>query len=139
MVRITESTDSVGDTPVEVSGVTLRAQHVVVGDLFAALPGARTHGAEHAAAALDAGARAVVTDEEGARTAALTEHASVAGGEVPLLVHPEPRRVLGALAAEIYGRPSRRLSVLASRVPRARPPRVTWPRPRCAGRVASPG
>ncbi|WP_085945754.1 UDP-N-acetylmuramoyl-L-alanyl-D-glutamate--2,6-diaminopimelate ligase [Actinopolyspora halophila] len=112
VVRITEPADTTGDTPVEVSGVTLRAQHVVTGDLFAALPGARTHGAEHAAAALDAGARAVVTDEEGMSTAALAEHASVAGGDVPLLVHPEPRRVLGVLAAEIYGRPSQRLSVL---------------------------
>ncbi|HKS49539.1 MAG TPA: UDP-N-acetylmuramoyl-L-alanyl-D-glutamate--2,6-diaminopimelate ligase, partial [Amycolatopsis sp.] len=31
-----------------VTGATLRAQHVLPGDLFAALPGARAHGADFA-------------------------------------------------------------------------------------------
>jgi UDP-N-acetylmuramoyl-L-alanyl-D-glutamate--2,6-diaminopimelate ligase len=88
-----------------VSGATLRAQHVVPGDLFAALPGARVHGADFVAAALAAGAVAVLTDAAGAERPALRD----AG--VPVLVHPDPRAVLGPLAAHIYGDPSTKLSV----------------------------
>ena len=45
-----------GDAPVSVTGVELRAQSIEPGDLFAALPGARAHGAEFAASALERGA-----------------------------------------------------------------------------------
>ncbi|WP_244515319.1 UDP-N-acetylmuramoyl-L-alanyl-D-glutamate--2,6-diaminopimelate ligase [Actinopolyspora xinjiangensis] len=120
-VRIEELAQSIGARLVrladsrahlDITGVTLRAQHVRPGDLFAALRGARTHGAEHSATALDAGAVAVLTDETGAAHPSLLEHPAVARGEVALLVHPDPRGVLGELAAEIYGHPSDRLSVL---------------------------
>ncbi|HEX4725325.1 MAG TPA: UDP-N-acetylmuramoyl-L-alanyl-D-glutamate--2,6-diaminopimelate ligase [Pseudonocardiaceae bacterium] len=87
-----------------VTGVTLRAQYVRPGDLFAALPGAHAHGADFAADALAAGAVAVLTDPLGADRPALRD--------VPLLVHDDPRSVLGALAARVYGDPSRRLAVL---------------------------
>jgi len=87
-----------------VTGVTLRASHVRHGDLFAALPGSRVHGADYAAAAVAGGAVAVLTDPTGARRAAL------AG--VPLLVHPRPREVLGTLAALVHGDPTARLRVL---------------------------
>ena len=89
-----------------VTGATLRAQHVRPGDLFAALPGANAHGADFAAQALAAGAAAVLTDEAGASRPALRE----AG--VPLLVHEDPRGVLGALAARIYGDPSSKLAIV---------------------------
>jgi UDP-N-acetylmuramoyl-L-alanyl-D-glutamate--2,6-diaminopimelate ligase len=94
------------DTAVAVTGATLRAQYVRPGDLFAALPGAHAHGADFAAAALTAGAGAVLTDQAGADRPALRD----AG--VPLLVHRDPRSVLGALAARIYGDPSRHVAVL---------------------------
>ncbi|RKT56892.1 UDP-N-acetylmuramoyl-L-alanyl-D-glutamate--2,6-diaminopimelate ligase [Saccharothrix australiensis] len=86
---------------VPVSGVTLRAQHVQPGDLFAALPGARAHGADFAAQAVARGAVAVLTDEAGAAKA----------GDVPVLVHPDPREVLGVLASRVYGDPSTRLAL----------------------------
>jgi UDP-N-acetylmuramoyl-L-alanyl-D-glutamate--2,6-diaminopimelate ligase len=92
------------DEALLVTGVTLRAQDARPGDLFAALPGARAHGADFAAAALAAGAVAVLTDPEGATRPGLDG--------VPLLVHPAPRAVLGELAAHVYGRPSQRLQVL---------------------------
>ncbi|SDE26598.1 UDP-N-acetylmuramoyl-L-alanyl-D-glutamate--2,6-diaminopimelate ligase [Rhodococcus tukisamuensis] len=92
---------------VAVTGVELRAQTVAAGDLFAALPGARAHGAEFAADALARGAVAVLTDEAGLATLAAS-----AAGPVPVLVHPNPRSVLGAASAEIYGNPSRRLRVV---------------------------
>jgi UDP-N-acetylmuramoyl-L-alanyl-D-glutamate--2,6-diaminopimelate ligase len=89
---------------VPVTGVTLRAAEVRPGDLFAALPGSRAHGADFAPQALAAGAVAVLTDPDGAGRPAL------AG--VPVLVHPRPRDVLGAAAALVYGDPTADLRVL---------------------------
>lgn len=96
-----------GDVPnVAITGVTLRGQDVRPGDLFAALPGATTHGARHAGDAIERGAVAVLTDADG--VAAMGPLAAA----VPVLVHPAPRSVLGALAAMVYGDPSRRMTVI---------------------------
>ncbi len=92
-----------------VSGITLRAQQALPGDLFAALPSltpGHPHGADFADTALAAGAVAVLTDPAGAHRPAL------AGATVPVLVHPDPRSALGALSAQIFGDPSTRLAVL---------------------------
>ena len=92
-----------------VSGVTLRAQDVRPGDLFAALPGSSTHGARYAGDALDSGAVAVLTDAAGvAEMAAKTRTTTT----VPVLVHPNPRTVLGGLAATVYGNPSETITVI---------------------------
>lgn len=101
-----------GDTPtdVRITGVTLRGQNAEAGDLFAALPGATAHGGRYAADAVARGAVAVLTDREG-----VDEIESAAGGGtlgVPLLVHPSPRSVLGAVASAVYGNPSERLRVI---------------------------
>ena len=88
-----------------VTGVTLRSQDVQPGDLFAALPGARSHGANFAADAVRQGAVAVLTDEAGAEVMA-------GNAAVPLLVHSAPRSVLGDLAAAVYGRPSEHMRVI---------------------------
>jgi UDP-N-acetylmuramoyl-L-alanyl-D-glutamate--2,6-diaminopimelate ligase len=89
-----------------ITGVTLRAQDVQPGDLFAALPGASTHGARFYREALESGAVAVLTDAAG--LAELSDDPS----SVPVLVHPQPRSVLGELAATVYGRPSEHLTVV---------------------------
>ena len=91
---------------VAVTGVTLRAQDVRPGDLFAALPGASTHGARYAAEAIERGAVAVLTDAAGAAQMGASASA------VPTLLHPEPRGVLGALAASVYGNPSEKITVV---------------------------
>ncbi len=97
-------------TGAAITGATLRAQQVRPGDLFAALPsigGAdRPHGADFAGDALAAGAAAVLTDPAGAARQPVTD----AG--VPVLVHPDPRAMLGPLAARIHGHPSSRMAVL---------------------------
>ena len=72
------------DHATAVTGVTLRASDVRPGDLFAALPGARAHGADFAAEALARGAVAVLTDPDGARRLP-------ADAALPVLVHPRPR------------------------------------------------
>ena len=53
------------DDPV-VTGVSLGSSRVLPGDLYAALPGARAHGASYAAQAIERGAVAVLTDADGA-------------------------------------------------------------------------
>ncbi|GAA2864475.1 UDP-N-acetylmuramoyl-L-alanyl-D-glutamate--2,6-diaminopimelate ligase [Paenarthrobacter ilicis] len=80
-----------------VTGITLNSKTVQPGDLYMALPGATRHGADFVPQAVDAGAVAVVTDDDGARQLALS-------GEqpVPVLVVDEPRTVVGRLAALIY-------------------------------------
>ncbi len=94
---------------VAITGITLRAQHTLPGDLFVALPSltpGRPHGAYFAGTALRAGAAAVLTDPVGARSPEL------AGQTVPVLVHPDPRAVVGVLSSHIYGAPATRLAVL---------------------------
>ncbi|MEU7294752.1 UDP-N-acetylmuramoyl-L-alanyl-D-glutamate--2,6-diaminopimelate ligase [Streptomyces exfoliatus] len=83
--------------PAEISGITHDSRAVRPGDLYAALPGARMHGADFAAQAAGLGAAAILTDPAGAERAAATG--------VPVLVVENPRGRMGELAAEIYGRP----------------------------------
>jgi UDP-N-acetylmuramoyl-L-alanyl-D-glutamate--2,6-diaminopimelate ligase len=95
------------DTPpagVLVTGVTLSSRAVRPGDLYAALPGARTHGAAFAGEAAGAGAVAVLTDPAGAERAAATG--------LPVVTVDDPRSVLGLLAARVYGDPGERLLTL---------------------------
>ncbi len=82
---------------VEVTGISLSSQRIRPGDLYAALPGSRAHGIEFAAAAVRAGAVAVLTDPAGADAVSV---------DVPLLVVDQPRAVLGRLAARLYGEPA---------------------------------
>ncbi|GIJ03388.1 UDP-N-acetylmuramoyl-L-alanyl-D-glutamate--2,6-diaminopimelate ligase [Spirilliplanes yamanashiensis] len=93
-----------GPADVAVTGVTHASDAVRPGDLFAALPGARRHGADFVPGAVAAGAVAVLTDAAGAPAAA-------AAG-VPALVADEPRGVLGAVAAAVYGHPTRTLRIV---------------------------
>jgi UDP-N-acetylmuramoyl-L-alanyl-D-glutamate--2,6-diaminopimelate ligase len=87
-----------------VTGVTLSSRAVRPGDLYAALRGARTHGAAFAGDAADAGAVAVLTDAEGADRAAATG--------LPVAVVEDPRARLGDLAGWIYGEPATKLLTL---------------------------
>jgi UDP-N-acetylmuramoyl-L-alanyl-D-glutamate--2,6-diaminopimelate ligase len=88
---------------VRVSGVTLDSRRVLPGDLYAALPGARVHGAQFAAQAVEAGAVAVLTDESGAATLP---------PDVPAVVTDRPRQVLGAVAAGVYGDPAAAMAMV---------------------------
>lgn len=93
---------------VVVTGATLRAQDCAPGDLFAAMGGRNRHGAEFVADALAAGAVAVLTDEAGLAVIRAVPDA----GPVPVLVHPEPRTVLGAISSRVYGDPSSSLTLI---------------------------
>ena len=81
-----------------VTGVTHDSRDVRPGDLYAALPGFRTHGAEFVVQAVALGAVAVLTDVAGADRATATG--------VPVLVVEDARSHLGAVASAVYGDPS---------------------------------
>ncbi|MEN3583604.1 UDP-N-acetylmuramoyl-L-alanyl-D-glutamate--2,6-diaminopimelate ligase [Streptomyces sp. ZYX-F-203] len=87
--------------PAEVTGITHDSRAVRPGDLYAALPGARAHGADFVDQAAGLGATAVLTDEAGRARAAATG--------LPVLTVDDPRRHMGELAATIYGHPGRDL------------------------------
>ncbi|MFH8410631.1 UDP-N-acetylmuramoyl-L-alanyl-D-glutamate--2,6-diaminopimelate ligase [Streptomyces sp. NPDC018019] len=86
---------------VAVTGITHDSRAVRPGDVYAALPGARFHGADFANQAADLGAAAVLTDPAGRERAAATG--------LPVLVVDEPRARMGALAVSIYGDPGQDL------------------------------
>ncbi|WP_245852945.1 UDP-N-acetylmuramoyl-L-alanyl-D-glutamate--2,6-diaminopimelate ligase [Blastococcus aggregatus] len=89
---------------VVVSGLTLASAEVCPGDLYAALPGARTHGVRYVGDAVERGAVAVLTDPSGRQEAAATG--------LPVCVVDDPRAVLGEVADRIYDRPSERMQVI---------------------------
>jgi UDP-N-acetylmuramoyl-L-alanyl-D-glutamate--2,6-diaminopimelate ligase len=86
-----------------VNGITASSGQVRPGDLFAALPGRRSHGARFAEDAVAAGAVAVLTDPPG--VAWLPR-------ELPAIVVDDVRACLGIVAAAVYGQPSRAMTVL---------------------------
>ncbi|MDJ0341085.1 UDP-N-acetylmuramoyl-L-alanyl-D-glutamate--2,6-diaminopimelate ligase [Streptomyces sp. H10-C2] len=83
------------------TGITHDSRAVRPGDVYAALPGARFHGADFAAQAADLGAVAILTDLAGSARAAATG--------LPVLTVDDPRSRMGALAAAIYDDPGRDL------------------------------
>ncbi|MFE9685282.1 UDP-N-acetylmuramoyl-L-alanyl-D-glutamate--2,6-diaminopimelate ligase [Streptomyces sp. NPDC002701] len=85
----------------EVTGITHDSRAVRPGDIYAALPGARMHGADFVTQAAGLGAVAVLTDPTGADRARATG--------LPVLVVDDPRGSMGELAATIYGHPGRDL------------------------------
>ncbi|MEU0473860.1 UDP-N-acetylmuramoyl-L-alanyl-D-glutamate--2,6-diaminopimelate ligase [Streptomyces olivaceus] len=89
------------DSSAGVTGITHDSRAVRPGDLYAALPGARLHGADFATQAAGLGAAAVLTDPAGAER--------VAAAGLPALVVDDPRARMGELAATIYGHPGRDL------------------------------
>ncbi|HWG63978.1 MAG TPA: UDP-N-acetylmuramoyl-L-alanyl-D-glutamate--2,6-diaminopimelate ligase [Streptosporangiaceae bacterium] len=92
------------DGPPMVCGVTHDSRRVRPGYLYAALPGSVHHGAEFCDDAVEAGAVAVLTDQDGK---SLAKHCGV-----PVFVVNDPRARLGQVASWIYGNPSSRLTLI---------------------------
>jgi UDP-N-acetylmuramoyl-L-alanyl-D-glutamate--2,6-diaminopimelate ligase len=87
-----------------VSGVTHDSTAVRPGDLYVALAGGRHHGASFCGQAAEAGAVAVLTDQDG------RERAIRCG--LPVFVVADPRARLGEVAAWVYGEPSGKLLLI---------------------------
>ncbi|WP_242902034.1 UDP-N-acetylmuramoyl-L-alanyl-D-glutamate--2,6-diaminopimelate ligase [Actinomadura terrae] len=86
------------------TGITHDSRAVLPGDLYAALPGARAHGAQFSAQAAEAGATAILTDPDGYDEAVATG--------LPVLAVANVRAHLGAAAAWVYGEPARDLLLI---------------------------
>jgi UDP-N-acetylmuramoyl-L-alanyl-D-glutamate--2,6-diaminopimelate ligase len=87
-----------------VTGITHDSGAVQPGDLYAALPGSKHHGAEFCDQAAAAGAVAVFTDPAGRDRA-------IRSG-LPVFVVSDPRARLGEVASWVYGNPSGRLLLI---------------------------
>ncbi|WP_430463459.1 UDP-N-acetylmuramoyl-L-alanyl-D-glutamate--2,6-diaminopimelate ligase [Tabrizicola sp.] len=87
-----------GRDPV-LTGLTVDSRAVKAGMLFAALPGARMHGAEFIGPALRMGAGAILTDAAGAKLAA----EALEGAEAAVIVTDDPREALAYAAALWFG------------------------------------
>ena len=84
-----------------VQGLAHDSAAVRGGFLFAALPGAKAHGAQYAARALEGGAAAILTDAAGA---ALIESAGLAAQAAEIVVVEDPRRAYARAAAAWFER-----------------------------------
>ena len=96
--------DAPGLARTQVTGITHDSRQVLPGDLYAALPGSRVHGADFAAQAAAAGAAAILTDPAGRAAAERTG--------LPVLVVEDPRARLGRAASWVYGDPARDLTLI---------------------------
>lgn len=83
-----------------VTGLAIDSRAVRGGELFAAFPGSKVHGASFVAAALENGAKAVLTDAAGAELAA--RELTLAG--VAVVVAEDPRATFAHAAALWFGR-----------------------------------
>lgn len=82
-----------GSAETAITGVSLASASIHPGDLFVALQGRQSHGAEYVDQAVAQGAVAVLTDIAGA---------DMVAADLPVWSHPAPREVLGRLAARVY-------------------------------------
>ena len=96
----------VGDTDARtaVTGITLDSRAVEDGWLYVALPGSRAHGASFAAAAIDAGAVAVLTDDAGRDL--------IGPSLVPVVAALDAREAMAVVAARLFGEPGREMTML---------------------------
>lgn len=83
----------VGDASVEPSSIAISSNFCEKGSLFVAVPGEKSHGLDFLAEAVSAGAIALLTDKTG-------------DYQLPALIHPQPRKIAGLLAKEIFGTPA---------------------------------
>src|SRR3954452_10918816 len=94
-----------GDADTLVSGITHDSRQVRDGDVYVARAGQHTHGIEHVAQALSAGATAVLTDPGS------SSRASDAGAAAVIEVD-DPQSAAGPAAAWVYGDPAQALTIV---------------------------
>lgn len=80
---------------IKLTGISMNTNDLRQGDLFVAMPGKKTHGANFIEKAIEQGAVAVVTDSAGIE--------QLGHIEIPVLKLENPRAHLGELAAFVYG------------------------------------
>ena len=96
----------IGDGETTVEAITLDSRRAEAEYLFAAVPGTRSHGATFAAAT---SAKAVLTDAAGVEI--LHRESAEDSFDRPIIVVENIRAVLGEISAEIYGHPTKKLTI----------------------------
>lgn len=99
-LRLPPTSRIIGGDSRDVSGVSQDSRSAAAGDLWAALPGARVHGAVFAGEVLARGVGAVLTDEAGLE---LIRTAVDDLRDVSIIVVDAPRAVLGGISAQVFG------------------------------------
>ena len=87
-----------------ITGISMNTGDLRPGDLFVAMPGVKTHGANFIDKAIEQGAVAVVTDSKGIQL--------LQDCVLPTLVLENPRTQLGDLAAFVYGNTEGKMPIL---------------------------
>lgn len=90
---------SIFDKDIKISGITINAAQVKKGDIFVALAGIKTHGANFVDQAIQNGAVAVLSDKK-------------LDLSIPSFTHPSPREILGELSAWVYEKPFTKLTAI---------------------------
>ncbi len=89
--------DFIGNSEIGVSSVTLDSRQVEPGGLFACVPGEHTNGHDFAGEAVKRGAVALLVEEP---------VLGIDAAKITTVRTPDARRVLGTIAARVYGEPS---------------------------------
>ena len=84
------------NTDVEITGVSINAAEVKSGDLFIALPGAKTHGMNFIDQAISNGAIAVLSDKK-------------LDCSIPVFIDQTPRNLVGPISNWVYSKPFSKL------------------------------
>ncbi len=90
---------SIFDKDIKISGIAIDAAQVKKGDIFVALAGIKTHGANFVDQAIQNGAVAVLSDKK-------------LDLSIPSFIHPSPRKILGELSAWVYENPFTKLTAI---------------------------
>ena len=88
-----------GDTDVAISGITHDSRRVGPGSIFCCVPGTTTDGHDHAGAAVEAGAAALLCERP-------------LGLAVAEVIVDDVRQAMGPFSAAVYGHPTDRLTVV---------------------------
>jgi len=86
-----------------VNGISNKSKEIDLNELFVAMPGEKTHGAKFVQEAINNGAKAVLTDSNGADL--ITEV------QVPVLVTQDVKKIVGEISSHIYENPSQKMDV----------------------------
>jgi UDP-N-acetylmuramoyl-L-alanyl-D-glutamate--2,6-diaminopimelate ligase len=95
---------SASSEDVLLTGVSMNTGDIRLGDIFFAMPGFKTHGANFVEQALGLGAVAVATDSAGLEI--------LGGADLPLIVVEQPRLRLGEACRFVYGNQSSDMPVM---------------------------
>jgi UDP-N-acetylmuramoyl-L-alanyl-D-glutamate--2,6-diaminopimelate ligase len=105
LVEVLSDARLYGDDGVVVHGITHDSRLVRSGDLYLARPGEHSHGIQHVAEAVSAGAASVLTDPPSVAIA-------LSAGAPAVIAVPDPRAAAGPAASWVYGNPAADLTVV---------------------------